>query len=267
MKRKPIVAGQFYPADPQQLEKYLEEVMPPGKEREYDAVGAMAPHAGYVFSGHVAAEVYSSMQPRDVYVVLAPNHTGRGARFAVGPEDYETPLGVAGIDRELADSIMNRTALLDYDAAAHAFEHSVEVQVPFIQKSFPETAIVPVVCQSGSMEEYSEIAGALVKAISSSGKRVGILASSDMSHYESREKAGSLDSMALEKIERFDAGGLIEVVTGRGISMCGYVPVAIMMMASEGLGATEAKVLRYADSGDVTGDTAEVVGYAGAVIY
>jgi hypothetical protein len=267
VKRKPIVAGQFYPADPLQLKKYLEEVMPSGKKRTYEAVGAMVPHAGYVFSGYVAAEVYSSMRPSDVYIVLGPNHTGRGMRFAVGPENYGTPLGEAAIDRELADSIMDRTELLDYDSAAHAFEHSVEVQVPFIQKSSPEAAIVPVVCQSGSMEEYREIAGALAGAISSSGKKVTIVASSDMSHYESRERARSLDNIALERIERFDATGLVEVVKGRGISMCGYVPVAIMMIASGEMGATEAKILKYADSGDMTGDTAEVVGYAGAVVY
>ena len=265
MTRYPAVAGQFYPGGKKALSGELEKLLTPVSEK-INAIGAVCPHAGYEYSGRIAAEVYSHLRPRATYVILNPNHHGYGARFAASSEPWDTPLGTVRIDTELLSAIMKKTRLVESDKVAHAFEHSGEVQVPFIQVTSPEARIVPVTVMHGSIEELREVSCAIADAIVETGSDAVIVASSDMTHYESRKAARKKDEEAIKQILKLDPLGLIKVVEQGNISMCGYVPTAMMLMSALKLGATRAELIEYADSGDVTGDTDQVVGYAGILV-
>ena len=264
--RLPVVAGQFYPGTKNALLHDLETLMLLGKCKK-DVIGIISPHAGYMFSGAVAGEVYSSIVPKSTYIILGPNHTGKGSRIASSKESWSTPLGEVAVDIELLDSIMNKTTLLVEDKIAHTFEHSVEVQLPFIQKISPEARIVPISIKSGSLQEYEDLAGALIATIKQESTQAMIVASTDMTHYESRKIAKYKDQKAIDEIFKIDGKGLIRVVEQQNISMCGYISTAVMLMVASGLGAKKAELLKYMDSGEVNGDINEVVGYAGVVIY
>lgn len=266
MVRNPAVAGQFYPQDKTKLLAELKGFVPSIRDR-IKAIGAVSPHAGYVYSGKVAGAVFSKLEPRKTYVILSPNHTGYGADIAASCESWKTPIGTADIDEELLAAIMERTGLITDDKHAHEFEHSVEVQVPFVQLTSSEAKIVPITVSHVPMEELREVSKAIAGAILATGSDAVIIASSDMTHYESRRSASSKDKEAIERVLKLDADGLLEIVRKKGISMCGCVPTAIMMMAAKDLGASKAELVKYADSGDVTGDTAQVVGYAGIIVY
>lgn len=264
--RSSVVAGKFYPGTKDTLLNDLETLMPFGKHKK-DVIGVMSPHAGYMFSGAVAGEVFSGIVPKNTYIILGPNHTGNGARIASCNESWSTPIGGIGIDVELLDSIMSKTMVLTEDKLAHTFEHSIEVQLPFIQKISPKARIVPISINNGSFQEYVELAGAIAGAVKQTGTEVTIVASTDMTHYESRKIAKYKDQIAIDEVLKLDGKGLISVVEHQNISMCGYIPTAIMLMAARELGAKKAELVKYTDSGEVTGDTNEVVGYAGVVIY
>jgi len=169
-------------------------------------------------------------------------------------------------DTELLKNILSRTNLISEDSPAHSAEHSIEVQLPFIQRTAPGAKIVPIAVKYGNITELSEIASAVSSAVKETAKDVVIVASSDMTHYESRLVAGAKDKKAIQKILELDAEGLIEVVEKNNISMCGYIPTAIMLMSVKELGAKKGMLIEYADSGEVTGDTSQVVGYAGIVV-
>lgn len=266
MVRNPAVAGQFYPQDKAQLLKEMEVLVPsPGKKIK--AFGAVSPHAGYIYSGRVAGEVFSRLEPRDTYVILCPNHTGYGADFAVSVEPWKTPLGTVNVDQDLVSAILARTGLVSEDKIAHAFEHSAEVQVPFVQYTAPGASIVPITVAHASMAKLREVSEAIADAIKASGSDAMMIASSDMTHYESRRSAAAKDKEAIDAVLDLDATGLLEIVRAKDISMCGCVPVAIMLMAAKNMGAAHAELVKYADSGDVTGDADQVVGYAGIVVY
>ncbi len=266
MTREAAVAGQFYPGNKHSLEKELEAMIPAGSEK-IDAIGAVVPHAGYMYSGAVAGEVYAKIKPKKTYVIFSPNHSGYGAPFALSAESWKTPLGEVSVDKELIDAVKDRSALVKEDATAHAFEHSIEVQLPFIQRIAPGSSIVPITVQHGSMKQLGEVAGAVSSAIKETGKDAAILASSDMTHYESRKTAEEKDHMAIDRILELDPEGLIQVVETNNISMCGYIPAVLMLMACKDLGAKKAELVKYSDSGYVTGDDYQVVGYAGIVVY
>ncbi len=266
MTRNPAVAGQFYSADKGALSEELGRLIPSNRVK-INAVGAVSPHAGYEYSGRIAGEVYARIRPKATYVILNPNHHGYGARFAASTEPWKTPLGVTDVDVELLDAIMKKTRLVESDKAAHAFEHSGEVQVPFIQITSPGARIVPITVMHGSVDEFREVAHAIADAISGTARDAVIIASTDMTHYESRKAAGKKDNEAIARVLGLDPEGLLEVVEEKNISMCGYVPTAMMIMSALKLGATKAELAKYADSGDVTGDTAQVVGYAGILVY
>jgi AmmeMemoRadiSam system protein B len=263
--RQPVVSGQFYPADPGILSRDL-DAMVPANVAKINAVGAVVPHAGYMYSGMVAGEVYARLMPKASYVILSPNHTGNGARFSASPESWMTPLGEVDLDVELLESIAGNTGLLESDQAAHAREHSIEVQLPFIQKISKGSKVVPITVSWGNIEEYSELAAAITAAIAATGRDAMIIASSDMTHYEPRTLAGEKDAEAIEAVLELDAGKLLNVVESRKISMCGCVPTAIMLMSAKDMGAHKAELIKYTDSGEVSGDTDEVVGYAGIVV-
>lgn len=266
MTRAPAVAGQFYPGDRRSLLRELEGMVPEVSNK-IDAVGAVSPHAGYIYSGPVAGEVYAKLKPRDTYIILSPNHTGYGGRFASSREAWKTPLGEVEVNIRLLDAVMAGTDLVTEDPRAHAFEHSIEVQLPFIQKTSPHAKIVPVTVQSGSFEELEEVAGAIASAVKGVKESVTIISSSDMTHYEHRKRAQEKDKLAIQAVLDLDARGLLRVVENKNISMCGYIPTAIMIMAAKELGAKKGELIRYTDSGEASGDIEQVVGYAGIIVY
>ncbi|MFQ5952757.1 MAG: AmmeMemoRadiSam system protein B [Candidatus Omnitrophota bacterium] len=266
MVRDPAVAGQFYPGTKDGLERDLENMIPDCKDK-IDVIGAISPHAGYIYSGSVAGEVFAKLKPKPTYIILNPNHTGYGAQFALSVESWRTPLGETEIDKGLIDSLKAKTDLLTEDKTAHAFEHSGEVQLPFIQKISPNAKIVPITCSFGDLAELQKVADAIAQAIEETGKDATIIASSDMTHYESRESAKEKDSKAIDRMLEIDPEGLLRTVAKENISMCGYVPAAIMLMAAKKMNAKKAELVKYTDSGEVTGDTFQVVGYAGIIVY
>lgn len=265
MVRKPVVRGQFYPGTKEGLLKTLEEMIP-ALNNKVKAIGAVCPHAGYIYSGSVAGEVYGRLKPKETYVMLGPNHTGYGKRFALCRDVWQTPLGEINIDEELASCVLKSTSLIVEDQTAHAFEHSVEVQLPFIQKTAPGAKILPIVLGHGKFTELEDMAESIASAIKSIGTNAVIIASSDMSHYLPRRIAKEKDGLAIDMVLNLDAKGLFKVVEENNISMCGYVPAVVMLIAAKIMGAGKSELVKYSDSGEITGDTNEVVGYAGIII-
>ncbi len=266
MVRNPAVAGQFYSGTKASLEKDLEEMIPEVSSK-IDAKGAVCPHAGYIYSGSTAGEVYARIKPKKTYVILSPNHTGYGAPFALSAESWQTPLGEVEVDEDLISDLKKKTSLVEENKEAHAFEHSVEVQLPFIQKTAPDARIVPITVMGGSLEQLREVADSIASAITETGKDAVIIASSDMTHFESRENATKKDQLVIQKIIELDPEGMLRTVQEKNISMCGYIPASIMLMAAKKLSAKKAELLKYTDSGEETGDTLQVVGYAGIIVY
>jgi hypothetical protein len=264
--RRPVVAGQFYPGTKEALMSELDILLSDFKDKRA-VKGIMSPHAGYMFSGAVAGKAFAGTVPADTYIILGPSHTGKGARMAVSTETWTTPMGKIEIDEGLINSIMNLSDILEKDNRAHTFEHSIEVQIPFIQRISPGAKIVAITVQHGNIEEYENLASALAGALEQEGRNAVLVASTDMTHYEPRRIAEYKDKMAINEVLKLDGKKLLRVVKQNNISMCGYIPTAIMLMAVRKMGAEKAELVKYTDSGEVTGDTSEVVGYAGVVIY
>ncbi len=264
--REPAVAGMFYPGTEGALNRELDTLLTPGRERK-TAVGVVSPHAGYIYSGAVAGEVFSSVHIPEKVVLLGPSHTGLGARGAVMAKGaWSVPNGTARIDEDLAEELISGCPLLTEDVTAHLHEHSLEVQVPFLIHERPGVKIVPVTLMAFGIDACREIGIALARTIGFRGEDVLIVASSDMTHYESQERAERKDRLAIDKVLHLDPKGLMDVVMENDISMCGVIPVTVMLFAARELGASKASLVRYATSGDVTGDYAQVVGYAGMVV-
>ncbi len=268
MRRKPAVAGYFYPADSRELLAVVEELIREAEAGEKkEAIAVVSPHAGYIYSGRVAAKVYSAVEPPDVAVLLGPNHTGAGAKAAIMTEGmWDTPVGSAEIDTELALSILERSQVLVDDFRAHMMEHSLEVQLPFLQYLNPAVRIVPMVFFPLSHQEIMDVAASIAEAVREREGRVLIVASTDMSHYVPADVAAEKDRKAIEKILELNGLGLVDVVREYDISMCGYIPTAIAVEAARLLGAKRAELVAYSNSGEVSGDPI-VVGYAGVIIY
>ena len=266
MRREPAVAHQFYPGDPLTLRHTLDKLIPATASKQ-KALAVVSPHAGYIYSGGVAGETFAAVDiPQDI-VILGPNHHGYGAPVAIVQEGaWSLPLGEVPINTELAHTILAQTNLISTDSMAHRFEHSLEVQVPFLQYLRPDMTLAPIVISHLSFASCSEIGEALAAAIKQYGKPVLIVASSDMTHYESRESATKKDALALQRIQALDPEGLYHTVLGQKITMCGIMPTTIALIAALHLGATQARLIRYTDSGEASGDTNQVVGYAGLVI-
>lgn len=266
MIRNPIVAGQFYPAQSNQLTEMLRGMVGENAEKE-DAIGLVLPHAGYVYSGAVAGAAISRIRFGDVFVIIGPNHTGRGKPFSIMTEGtWKTPLGSVAIDSDLARNILRASSYLEEDISAHEFEHSIEVQLPFLQFLKSDVKIVPIVFGYGSGDIYKNIGYELARTILDSNKEVIIIASSDMTHYESQESANTKDKQAIDAILNLDEDLLLKRVTDLDISMCGYGPAISLIAAARDLGAKEARLTRYQTSGDAIGDFTSVVGYAGIII-
>ncbi len=266
MDRNPIVAGQFYPGTPAALRDEIKRLIRPNAPKE-DVIGVISPHAGYLYSGGTAGATFSRIQFKDTCVILGPNHTGRGVPFSIMTEGkWNTPLGDVDINSPLGTQIRENSVHLREDAAAHLFEHSIEVQVPFLQYFKSDVQIVPIVLAPAEKNVYQEIGKAIADAIKVAQTEVLIVASSDMTHYESQESAQRKDSAAIKAILDLDEDGLLRRIDDLRISMCGYGPVVTLIAAAKELGASSAELVEYHTSGDVTGDRRSVVGYAGILI-
>lgn len=264
--RRPAVAGQFYPASAAEIERTVRGMVadfgPAGK-----AMGVMVPHAGYIYSGAVAAEVFASVELPQTFIIIGPNHTGLGPPASIMVSGvWQMPAGDVPVDSGLADAIRSHSLILAADEAAHVYEHSLEVQLPFLQLLAGEVSIVPICLMGGDTGECRAIGIAIARAVKEWSRPVLIVASSDMTHYESQDVAAAKDRLALERILELDADGLLETVREHHVTMCGYAPAAVMLNACRELGATTARLTRYATSGDVTGDDSQVVGYAGVIV-
>jgi AmmeMemoRadiSam system protein B len=264
--RKAQVAGQFYPASPGALKKEITRLAAPA-EKKTDALGLVSPHAGYVFSGKVAGSCFSRVKLTKTVVILGPNHTGIGAPFSIMTGGtWQMPLGNVEIDSVLGANVLKGSGYIEEDASAHEYEHSIEVQLPFLQFFLPEVKIVPIVIGGTDFSAYKEIGEAIAKAIKETGQKVLVVASSDMSHYEPREKAQEKDKSAIDAMLKLDPEELVKRVNELNITMCGYGPAAAMLCAVKELGAKKAELIKYETSGDVSGDYSSVVGYAGILV-
>lgn len=265
--RSPVVANRFYPGNSIDLIGTIDEMVPEvAASEKKDAFAVISPHAGYVYSGPVAAETIARVNVPDTVVILGPNHHGRGESLALGLEDWQMPMGDVPVNKKLASLILERSSVIREDEDAQEYEHSLEVQVPFLQYFNHSLQIVPIVVSHVTYASCQEAARDLASAIKDFDQPVLLLASTDMTHYESRHDASRKDRLAIERIEAMDPQGLYETVVGNRISMCGIIPTTIVLLAVIELGATKAELVRYSDSGEASGDTNQVVGYAGLVL-
>ena len=263
--RQPAVAGQFYPLRSENLEKELKRCFEGLELQEREVLGAVCPHAGYMYSGKIAANVYATLPEADTYVFFGPNHTGYGSPVAVSRETWKTPLGNIDVDLELADGFLG--SIVDADELGHRYEHSIEVQLPFLQYRFGKDFKILPICMGMQDEETAVEVGTLVAdLISESGKRAVVIASSDFTHYETAERAKEIDSEVIDAILNFNISGMYNSLYRRNASVCGYGPIAAMLSASQKLGGSRATLLKYANSGDVSGDKNAVVGYAAIIV-
>ncbi|MDD5435714.1 MAG: AmmeMemoRadiSam system protein B [Nitrospira sp.] len=266
MLRKPAVAGYFYQASPEklteQVNRYVEEDV-----EKIKAIGILSPHAGFMYSGAVAGAVYSRVNLPDTLVIVGPNHTGMGSPVSVFSDGkWEMPTGIVEVDTKLARAIINKSEYASEDYNAHLGEHSLEVQIPFIQHFIHNFKIVPITIMSTTLEVCKDLGSAISGAIREAKKDVLIIASSDMTHYESSSSAKYKDTLAIDKILSLDPPGLHAVIKEHNITMCGFAPAVTMLYAALQSGATKADLIKYMNSGDVSGDYDQVVGYAGIIV-
>lgn len=266
MVRNPVVAGQFYPAQAAELRRLIRGLVEERAKKE-EVIGLISPHAGYIYSGAVAGATISKVKFRDTFIIIGPNHTGSGRPFSIMTEGkWRTPLGEVEIDSALAKKILASSRYLEEDTIAHLGEHSIEVQLPFLQYFSSQFKLVPIILAYASGATYKEIGRALAKAIKEQNAKAIIIASSDMTHYEAQTQAQRKDSQAIEAIINLDEDELLRRVEKFDISMCGFAPAVSLIVAAKELGAKEAELVKYQTSGDTTGDYSSVVGYAGIII-
>ncbi|MGE5204766.1 MAG: AmmeMemoRadiSam system protein B [Chlamydiota bacterium] len=265
--REAAVAGYFYPRSPDALRQEIRNYTTPAGEK-ISAFACVVPHAGYMYSGHVAGAVYARLQLPRRFVVLCPNHTGFGRPLAIMTEGaWQTPLGQAQIDHELAQALFRACPLLEQDDMAHRGEHAIEVQLPFLQAALSEFTFVPIAVGTAKYEPLQALGEAMAGVLQGQAEKVMLISSSDMNHYEPDDVTRVKDRKAIEKILALDPRGLYDVVMEESISMCGFAPTVAALTAARLLGATSAEVIKYATSADVSGDRSAVVGYAGMVIH
>lgn len=266
--RHPAVAGRFYPGNSDDLRAEAQSYLSESKDTPIRAIGCIAPHAGYVYSGHVAGAVFAHVEIPERCIVLCPNHTGMGVPLAILTEGaWETPLGDVPIDSDLAHSLKSEFPSFEEDLAAHRAEHAAEVELPFLQLRQPHLRFVPIAVGTGRFEILEKMGEAMAAVIAGQKSPVLIVASSDMNHYESDAVTRAKDHRAIERILSLDPKGLHDVVTQQNVTMCGFGPAVAMLTAARTLGAKSAQLVKYATSGDVSGDREMVVGYAGIVVH
>lgn len=264
--REAAVAGQFYPASPEELRAAIGSYVR-RPESLLQARAVLVPHAGYIYSGAVAGEVFSSVRLPHRIILLGPNHTGRGANLALAPAGaWDMPLGTVQIDAEANRALISECPELREDAAAHRYEHSLEVQIPFLQILQQTFRFCAICIRTIDLPILEGLGHAMARVIRSLEESVLLVASSDMTHYETSEQAAKQDQFAIEKILALDPSGLHEAVLSRGISMCGFAPAVAVLTACRDLGASAGQLIRYTNSGEASGDYDRVVAYAGIAI-
>jgi AmmeMemoRadiSam system protein B len=266
MIRPPSVAGRFYPSAARELAHQIERCTSSGLEK-IRARGCVVPHAGYVYSGHVAGAVYSSLEIPVRCILLGPRHYPRGESMAILTEgSFATPFGEAPIDSALAAELARACPWLREDIVAHEREHSLEVQLPFLQRLAGDFRFVPVVLGTDRYPVLEELGRAIARVVAAQREPVLVIASSDMNHYESDAITRVKDERAIARILGLDPRGLYDTVRNEGITMCGYAATVAMLVAVREMGAQEAALVRYATSGDINGEREQVVGYAGIIV-
>src|ERR1700760_2019414 len=270
MIRLPAVAGRFYPADAGELAAVVRRLSVArdgaSSSEEISVAGCLMPHAGYMYSGGVAGEVLSRIALPKKILILGVRHYPRGESAAILSNGaWRTPLGDAPIDPELAMALRDACPLLREDAVAHSQEHSLEVQIPFLQVLAPGFSFVPVALGTVRFDDLVRVGEAVARVLMAAGDRVLLLATSDLNHYEDDATTRVKDAKAVEKLLKLDARGLFDVCRAEKISMCGLGPAVAKITALRGMGVTHGELVRYATSADVSGDTTSVVGYAGIV--
>ena len=289
--RRPAVAGYFYSAEREQLLEeiercFLDQKIGPASSilKEHPAVISkpftrqveviIVPHAGYTYSGAIAAHSYNAIsqfltnkrEENPTVIILGPNHYGIGSGISISSSSkWETPLGIAEVDQEISNQILSKSKIIDFDNLSHSREHSIEVQIPFLQAIQPRLYIVPICLMLQDMETIKEVSDSITKVIRSNkikSKTFLIVASSDLTHYEAQETAYSQDRKLLDKIGTLDLTQYYSVLERNNVTACGYGAIGVAMSIAKSSGMTSGKILRYATSGDVTGDTESVVGYA-----
>ncbi|WP_445476219.1 MEMO1 family protein [Methanococcoides methylutens] len=262
--RQPTVAGQFYPLSPKTLKKEVSRCFNGIEITPRDVIGAVVPHAGYVYSGSVAANVYATLPKADTYVFFGPNHTGYGSPVAMSQDTWKTPLGEIDTDKDIGKLLAG--TIIDMDEIAHRYEHSIEVQIPFLQHRFGNDFKILPICMGLQDEETAvEVGQEVARAAKESGKKVVFIASSDMSHYVPAEHAERVDHYLIEAILDMDVPELYRRRSEENITACGYGPISAMLSAAKEYGAKSTTLVKYATSGDVSGDPM-VVGYAGIIV-
>ncbi len=278
--RKPAVAGYFYPSDKNELldlikETFLSQKLGPGKlpplNEKKDVLGYVVPHAGYEYSGYVAAHAYLEISalPDDVtFIILGPNHYGIGSPIALPQSDvWETPLGSVEVDVSLRNEILSEKSIIDMDESAHWREHSIEVQVPYLQFVKKSFKILPISMMLMEKEYAVEVAEIIYKKIKDKREKYYIIASSDFTHYEPADSVNKKDEIAINSIIKRNLDDLYLNIRKYDITMCGYGPVAVLIHLSNLLGYGNVKLLKHENSGDTTGDYSSVVGYAAIGFY
>jgi AmmeMemoRadiSam system protein B len=262
------VAGTFYPDDPGELRETVEGFLSTVQAERRPATAAIVPHAGLVYSGACAATVFAQIELPEVAVIVAPNHTGRGRRMVSiwASGGFRTPLGVTPVAEDFLAQLSAAFPAAVHDPAAHDAEHAIEVELPFLAVQSPSTAIAPIVLATDGWDVCQALGRALADVAKTWPQPVCLIASSDMTHYESASSAEAKDRLALAKVAALDGRGLLEVCQRGGITMCGRAPAATVLEAARELGAKEATVVDYRHSGMVTGDDRHIVAYAGVVI-
>ena len=280
MFRKPAVAGSFYPGNSEEIKKAIENSflgsLGVGKIPELNTfegtdypINIMVPHAGYQYSGPIASHGYCQIVQEgfpEVFIILSPNHTGYGTEISIFKEgQWSTPLGDIDVDSEFAESILEFSDIASEDYSAHIHEHSIEVQLPFLQYFSDDFKIVPITMGSQTFTASSDLAKAIFEAGKKLNKSYCVIASTDLSHFNNQEKANKVDGFVLEDIEEMNEFKLFEEVVQYNITMCGYGSVMTAISLSKMRNLSSCEILAYGTSGDVTGDKSSVVGYASGV--
>ena len=265
MHREMVVGGQFYPSNCTELEQMITSFTPE-VSKKINAMGAIVPHAGYVFSGEVCGNTLTQIEPKQTYIVLGTNHTGRGEDFAIEKWDWRTPSGTVQTNKELVEKISEASDIIKVDSIAHKYEHSIEVQMPFIKKINENATVVAISISNAPLNVFEQIADDLVKVIEMDND-ICILASSDMDHYETQNIVQEKDMGAIKKILELDTKGFLEIVMEQDISICGYAPIAVLLEIMKRQKVKQTKLIKHQTSGDVSGDFSSVVGYAGMIFY
>jgi AmmeMemoRadiSam system protein B/AmmeMemoRadiSam system protein A len=268
--RESVIAGSWYPGDPATLTKeikgYLAHV--PQHTIQGELVALISPHAGYIYSGQVAAHAYKLLEGKeyDIVVIVAPSHRAYFKGASVYPKGgYRTPLGIVPVAEEITEALMKKSPLIDFIPQAHAQEHSLEIQLPFLQVVLKDFRLVPIVMGQQDLPMCKELSAAIADVIK--GKNALVIASTDLSHFHTYDEAVALDQQFVQHVGAFDSEGLNKALRGGQCEACGGGPVVAVMLAAQALGADKSEVLNYANSGDVTGDHSRVVGYMAAALY